>query len=148
MLLQRLVADPDIGFNYDYMGSAEYEFGATRRGRMALAQIFVEDRMVARRVAFVEQFGFNTFDPIQVLALGSADMLDGLGDPMTIRAYKEAFRTRSPDIIGWMNVSQDRAVKPLLLVRLGADPGEAQDRIGKFLKDPIEALRNERSAAI
>lgn len=36
-LCQRLIENPRIGFDYDYMGAAEYEFGATRQAREYLA---------------------------------------------------------------------------------------------------------------
>lgn len=40
MLLQRMIRENEIGFNYDYMGYAEYEFGATSKSREAIARSF------------------------------------------------------------------------------------------------------------
>lgn len=37
--MQRLVNNPVIGFNYDYMGYAEYEFGATGEARKYLWEV-------------------------------------------------------------------------------------------------------------
>lgn len=141
MLLQRLVNDEDVGFNYDYMGAAEYEYGATRNGRMAIARLFLDGKMCARRVQFQEKHGRTTEQAITVLALGSAETLDKLGNPMVISTTKEAFRTHSSKIAGWLHVGHSDNVEPLMLLRLDAPGQEVTERVQAFLKDPIDALK-------
>ncbi len=141
MLLQRLIADKDIGFNYDYMGSAEYEFGATRNGRMELAQAFIDGEIVARVLQVSEVY--NSKDPgknIEVVALGRKNMIDALEASPRIRISKESFRFDNPNILGWMNVGADE-VEPLIMIRTSVE--DAQKRINDFIRPFIDGLREE-----
>ncbi len=141
MFLQRLTHDDTSGFNYDHMGSAEYEFGVTRDARTAMAKLFISDGMKARAIDFVEKIGKNESSPVLVLALGSEETLDKLGNPAIIQVTKEPFRTSNRNINGWMLVDpENKDVTPLMLLRVTDD---VQERLGKFLKDPIAALREE-----
>lgn len=141
MLLQRLIADKDIGFNYDYMGSAEYEFGATRNGRMELAQAFLDGEIVARVLQVSEVY--TSKDPgkcIEVVALGRQSMLDALESNPRIRISKESFRFDNPNIIGWMNVGSDK-IEPLIMIRTSVE--DSQQRINDFIQPFIDGLREE-----
>lgn len=143
MLLQRLKPDDTCGLNYDYMGAAEYEFGATANGRLAIARLFLNKEMAARTIRFVEVHGMSERAPVDVLAVGTQDMLANIAGTAKIRVIKEAFRTDDPRIIGWMNVGHDENVTPFLMVRLSIGVDNVQKRIQAFLERPIEHLREE-----
>lgn len=140
MLLQRLVTDDKIGFNYDYMGSAEYENGATKKGRTAIAQAFLDGKIKAKATNFVEMIGPNHDTGIPVVVMGLAETIDSIGDELEIRVFKETFRTRDKNMVGWMNVAwHGHELNPLLIVR--ADLSDAQERINKFFGPVIGELK-------
>ena len=141
MLLQRLVTDENVGFNYDYMGAAEYEFGATRNGRLALARLFVEDKMSARKIQLHEKIGKMKGEPITVLAIGSAETLDTLGNPAVLPVTKEAFHLHQAKYVGWMHVGHSEQVEPLLFVRCDMPGEEISQRVQSFLKEFIDGLK-------
>lgn len=143
MLLQRLVTDEDVGFNYDYMGAAEYEYGATRNGRLALARLFLDDKMCARKIKVSESIGRMKGEPITVLAIGSAETLDALGNPAVLPVTKEAFRLHQAKYAGWMHVGPSEEVEPLLFVRCDMPGEEISQRVQSFLKEFIDGLRQE-----
>lgn len=140
MLLQRLTLDDRIGFNYDYMGAAEYENGATRVGRTAIAQAFIDKTIEARPIQFIETYGKYRSEPVEVIAMGTAETLDRLGPVAEINAWKEAFHTNDKKIVGWMNVGWDRA-EPLILLR--TDTADLQSRVNQFFADPISWLQEQ-----
>lgn len=144
MFLQRLIADEEVGFNYDYMGSVEYENGATRNGRMALANLFVDGKMCARKIKMCEKIGKMKHDPIEVLAIGSTETLDALGNPAVISVTKEAFHLHQAKYIGWMHVGHSEKVEPLLFVRCDMPGDEISDRVNKFLKGPIDYIKENQ----
>ena len=142
MLLQRLINDPASGFNYDYMGAAEYENGATKNGRIALARLYLAGNFVARRIQLAEKMGRMTSPPISVLAMGSAETLDRLGDQATIKITKAPLRIRQASYSGWMNVGDSvENTEPLMFVRLDAPEEEIVMRVRQFLDDPIKGER-------
>ena len=57
IFLQRLIVDQDIGLNYDYMGAAEFEFGATADAREALARFHLKGELVCQKVRFFARWG-------------------------------------------------------------------------------------------
>lgn len=147
MLLQRLVADDKSGFNYDFMGAAEYENGATMNGRTQIAELFLRDKMQARVIDFIEVIGRNEQSLVSVLAMGTPAFLDQLGNPAKISVWKETFRTSDKNIIGWLNVAwPGRSLDPFMMVRM-SEGADIQQRIEKFLKDPIEYLRQQEAEA-
>ena len=76
---------------------------------------------------------------VTVLAMGSAETLDRLGDPMDIRVTHEPFPAHRARITAWMAVDMDRAVlEPLMLVRIEAPDEQIMERVSLFLKDAIE----------
>lgn len=143
MLLQRLVKDETAGFNYDYMGSAEYEFGATRNGRGALALAFINSNFHARVIDFREVHYGSVLPPVTVIAMGSKDAIDDLAAAGgKISVIKETFRTNDSNIVGWMNVGWEmRRTTPLLLVRQSLHPADITARTKKFLEPFIEQAR-------
>ena len=150
MLLQRLTKDDTVGFNYDYMGAAEYEFGATRNGRAALAQAFVDKQFFARPLVFREVIGQNVMPAIGVVAMGSKEMLDALeADGGRISVTKEAFRTGDTNIVAWMAVAwESYRAKPLLLVRRSLGGKDLTNRTKKFLDPFIEAIEQEAKESV
>lgn len=149
MLLQRLVDSETRGFGFDYMGASEYENGATTNGMAALARLFLEGRLVARKTGFGEIHRRMRGEYVTVLAIGSAETLDRLGDPMDIRVTHEPFHAHRARITAWMAVDMDRAMlEPLMLVRIEAPDEQIMERVSLFLKDAIEyekgASANER----
>jgi hypothetical protein len=143
MLLQRLVRDETAGFNYDYMGAAEYEFGATRNGRGALATAFIEGKLHARPIQFREVHYGSVLPPVNVLAVGSKEVIDNIvAAGGKISVIKETFRTNDSNIVGWMNVGWEmRRTTPLLLVRQSLHPADITARTKKFLEPFIEQAR-------
>lgn len=149
MLLQRLVDSEHKGFGFDYMGASEYENGATTNGLAALARLFLDGRLVARKTGFGEIHGRMRGEYVTVLAIGSKDTLNRLGDPMDIKVTREPFHAHRARITAWMAVDMDPArVEPLMLVRIEAPDEQIMERVSLFLKDAIEyekgASANER----
>jgi hypothetical protein len=145
MYLQRLVADDKSGFNYDYMGSAEYEFGATRKTRSKIAYYFARGNISAKRISFVERmWNGSRLKPVDTVIIGRKDYISSLDDELVIKISKEAFRTQSTDIIGWMNVDPYREAEPFVIVR--ADLPDVQKRIDMFFGDFIKAAKAELKA--
>ena len=139
MLLQRLVDSECKGFGYDYMGASEYENGATTNGLAALARLFLDGRLVARKAGFGEIHGRMRGEYVTVLAIGSEETLDRLGDLMDIKVTHEPFHAHRARITAWMAVDMDPArVEPLMLVRIEAPDEQIMERVSLFLKEAIE----------
>ena len=139
MLLQRLVDSECKGFGYDYMGASEYENGATTNGLAALARLFLDGRLVARKAGFGEIHGRMRGEYVTVLAIGSEETLDRLGDLMDIKVTHEPFHAHRARITAWMAVDMDPArVEPLVLVRIEAPDEQIMERVSLFLKEAIE----------
>lgn len=139
MLLQRLVDSECKGFGYDYMGASEYENGATTNGLAALARLFLDGRLVARKAGFGEIHGRMRGEYVTVLAIGSEETLDRLGDPMDIKVTHEPFHAHRARITAWMAVDMEPVrVEPLMLVRIEAPDEQIMERVSLFLKEAIE----------
>lgn len=156
MLLQRLLADDradGCGLNYDYMGSAEFEFGATREARIKLANLQIEGKLVGKQVRLYEKWGRSNRGPIDVYLFGSQEYIDkllsnppvlslGVNGDLIVCPTKEAARIDDIRYIGWMQV---RSNEPLLIIRATR---ENLDRGNKFLQlfmDGILAEEKEKS---
>lgn len=147
MFLQRLVEDDKTGFNYDYMGRAEYEFGVTFAARRALAEAHLDEKIKVKILNFVEVIGKNESKPVEVAVLAddkAFSLLNIEGETLRIKVTGESFRTGSPNIIGWMNIENDDFgnVIPLLMVRTSAD--DLSNRIEKFTREIINKIRNKQ----
>lgn len=143
MLLQRLIADPEIGFNYDYMGAAEYEFGATAQARFNIAEAFDRDQLASRKIDFIECIGPNELPPVKVIAIGRGAELDEIGPVAKIHVTKGPFHTRYPDVVAWMRVSPyDEKAPPLLLIR--ADIDDPLGRGDRFIEDALSVIQRGR----
>lgn len=134
MLLQRLIKDSDCGFNYDYMGYAEYENGATANGRVKLAETFVDGRLVARQI---------NFHGVPVLALGSESIINEIGAAFNPNISKTSFRVDDPKIVAWMQVGWfGQGFEPLLMVRLSLGGDEISKCVQSFLDRAIDHVKN------
>lgn len=137
MLLQRLTKDSDCGFNYDYMGYAEYENGATANGRVKLAETFVDGQLVARRI---------NFHGVPVLALGSEAIINEIGAVFNPSISKTGFRVEDPKIVAWIQVGWfGQGFEPLLMVRLSLGGEEISARVQSFLDRAIDHVKSEAS---
>lgn len=122
MFLQRLIADKDIGFNYDYMGYAEYEFGATPNSRTRLAELYLQNNLASIGVTMVEQFGRSNSKPFDVVVIASKDDIAYINHQRDKDAQKRwyvtvdktSMRSDNAKIIGWMSV---RIPKPIFIIR-------------------------------
>lgn len=144
MLLQRLVADSKCGLNYDYMGSAEYEFGATANGRSGLAKAFLEDDLKFKWFDFVEVRGRFSYPPVQVVGLARQKMIDQIPGTFRVNVTKENFRTDNSRIIGWMLVDYAGRTcgptdNPLLILRANLD--DIQNRFVNFLQPFVDQMK-------
>ncbi len=143
MYLQRLIADPKIGFNYDYMGSAEYEFGVTAEARVAIAKAYLDGDIGAKLTNLIEVHGKNRSNPVQVRVLAKKSTITQIGDEFALPVLKECFRTDNPKIIGWLKVMPHRApnLDPLIMIRHHLVDGPA--RIDQFFDPFIQELRDD-----
>lgn len=128
MYLQRLIADPDIGFNYDLMGHAEFENGVTRQSRAILAQLNLDKEISAIKTRFFARHNRICEGPIDVFVFGASDTLRALGLSETlingvlpdfmVTTDKSSARFDNSDIIGWMSVNTDQ---PVLIIRANSE---------------------------
>lgn len=126
LYMQRLVPNPNVGFNYDYMGAAEYEFSATKAGREALAKAYIEKDIMASRVLVSE----DDSTPIELIAIGRKEFI--LNNPsMDFVRLKERMRLDDSRFIGWMSV-QWKNPTPLLLLR--PEYPEIQKAVDLFMR--------------
>lgn len=135
MLLQRLVVDPKIGFNYDYMGYAEFEFGATTTARTALAELWLDKAMCTAAVSLKTQD-----EQVDVAVFGSADVIARLTPVTTIRWEKSGLRVDQPKIVGWMGVHS----LPVIFLR-DVERRVQIDRLERFLRPAVDWLEEQRA---
>jgi hypothetical protein len=150
MLLQRLKADPKIGLNYDHMGYAEFEFGATRKSRLRIASLLLERKLTMVKARFFDKWGMSTFGPVDVYVFGSKEGIAKLGMKqdhpsvpfdLLVRTEKSPSRADNLDMLGWMSVRTD---EPVLIVRATPDNIERADKFIKMFEDGI--LSDEEDA--
>jgi hypothetical protein len=153
MFLQRLIADPKIGFNYDDMGYAEFENGSTRKSRVALAKLIIDHDMSAKKVRLFERFGRSLHGPFEVFIFGQKDYIKGLGsrsatDPMLddirLDVQKSSMRLDNKNILGWMSVHPYEKIDPLFIIRTGEDNVQRGDT---FLRDFIDGILEDEKKA-
>lgn len=145
LLLQRLVLDEEIGFNYDYMGNALFEHGSTGVGRKALAQTFIDGNLQSKFVTFIPVRNGVQGDAVKVAVLAHKDHIAEMGDMLTIATLSESARTDDNSIVGWMSVDFEHAV-PLLMMR--ASLGDRGKRVEAFIQpfvDQINEATKEKS---
>lgn len=112
LYMQRLLQNPNVGFDCDYMGSAEYEFGATKTGRLALARLAKDEKLLKKPMWISEDKG----KPIEVIAYSHAEFF-AENEKIHFENLKESMRLDKSNILGWMAVHWDKISVPLLLVR-------------------------------
>lgn len=129
---QRLILDRKFGFNYEYMGYAEYEIGVIKGAMTELARLFVAGELEGF-VGQAQPFGCN---PLQVCGFCEK------GKVNVAVSFLKDFRNKGPfevpATVAWMNIRF-----PLLLLR---DP-EFIPRVDLFLKPFVDGIRSERTAS-
>ncbi len=109
-LWQRLVEDEKCGLNYDYMGYAEYEFGATLNSRTRLADWLKAGVLTSWRtdVSLIErQLTFKK----TVLLFSHVDTIRKLNAlNLSVCSIKGALEVESRNIIGWLSVGTDTPI--------------------------------------
>jgi hypothetical protein len=142
-LLQRMIADEKIGLNYDNMGYAEFEFGATARARAELAGFMLDGKMTARHVNFEATRGVTKIS-FPAIVIGEKEFVDNMKPDLRVTMDKTLMRNESKDILGWMMIG-DHSHK-LFILRNDENYKANIDRLEKFLKpfaDQIEEARKE-----
>lgn len=130
MLLQRLISDDKIGFNYDYMGSAEFEFtDGQLNTRAILASAWREGSIKAVKTTLKTQHG----DVIPMIVFGTADDLAKIGAEYFVTLQKSTLRASSERIRGWLTVDA-----PVHLVFVRDGDREAMKALELFLKPFVE----------
>lgn len=132
-LCQRLVESGKIGFEYDYMGAAEYEFGATYKCRVAL-----EDAGELMRVRSKVKTFDKTFECVFIFPE------DCKADALSLLSSLESgdYRNKSPMVsrgtTGWLILDPVPA-----LVHM--DTPEGAERAQKFLDHGHELISRRRA---
>lgn len=149
MLLQRLIRDPEVGFNYDYMSYAEYEFGATSKSRESLARSFIANDLQSRVVTLVERFGKRLSDPIEVVVIGSAEAIGyidhqrekDLNNHWYVQVDKSSMRADNDKIVGWMIV---QTLHPVFIIKTNlTDRGP---RFEKFIQPWVNQIQEAEAS--
>lgn len=146
MLLQRLVKDDrhGIGFNYDYMGYAEYEFGSTTKSRGAIAQAFLDGKLKSVCVNLVEVFGRSNSKPIEVVVIAHEDAIQYVEHQCAkdankhwhVSVDKSSMRGDSEKIVGWLSV---HIAQPFFIIKTSLD--DRGQRFEQFINPFLEQIR-------
>lgn len=129
MLLQRLVSDDKIGFNYDYMGAAEFEMDGQRNTRAVLAGAWRKSTIKAVKTTLKTQHG----DAVPMVVFGTAGDLEKVGPEFFVNLQKSTLRANDDKVRGWMTVSA-----PVHLVFVRDGDREAMKALELFLKPFVE----------
>lgn len=146
MLLQRLIKDEHhgIGFNYDYMGYAEYEFGSTTNSRTALAQNYLDGKLKSICVELVEVFGRSNSDPIEVVVIAHEDAIRYVEHQRSkdnhnrwyVDVSKSSMRGDDEKIVGWMSV---HLAHPYFIIKTSLE--DRGPRFEQFINPALDYLR-------
>lgn len=125
-LCQRLIEGPRIGFEYDYMGAAEYEFGSAGTARKHLAKA---PRLIHLPGKVKVELSDTTFDCVFIVSSKdepeARDMIEALGRADYRNKGCMAHSSRAP--LGWLILDP----VPALVHMVGAD---GEERAQKFLE--------------
>lgn len=143
-LLQRMIADKEIGFNYDSMGFAEFEYGATGRARGELAGFMLDGKMTARRINFKGTWGITKVK-FPAIVIGEKEFVDNMKPDFSVTMEKGFMRNDDEKILGWMIIG-DHSHK-LFIIRDDKNYQENIDRLEKFLKPFADQIAEERKEA-
>lgn len=131
MLLQRLISDENIGFNYDYMGSAEFEWGGQRNTRASLAAAWRDGKIKAGKTVLKTQHG----DVVPMVVFGTEKDLSKIGPELVIMLQKSGLHAEDERIRGWLTVDQ---AANLVFVRDG--DREAMKALEKYLQPFVDEM--------
>lgn len=146
MLLQRLVKDDrhGIGFNYDYMGYAEYEFGATTESRTKIGQTYLDGKLKSICVELVEVFGCSNSKPIEVVVIAHEDAIHYIEHQREkdihkrwyVDVSKSSMRGDSEKIVGWMSV---HLAQPYFIIKTSLE--DRGPRFEQFINPALEHIQ-------
>ena len=132
--MQRMRLCEKVGFNYDYMGSAEYEFGATMEGRLAIAKAFIEGDIKSRLIEVRDEQ-----TSVELLMMARSEFVDSMGDIMDFGRLKEPMHLLDKwDTVAWLSVKWEQPT-PLFLVRPHVK--DIQRRVNRFFEPAIQHLK-------
>lgn len=121
-LCQRLIESPRIGFEYDHMGAAEYEFGSNKQARMHLASAPSLIRLPGQVKVSTTETTYNcTFIVSSKDEAKARKMIEALGKGEYQNKGVMAYSSRLP--LGWLILDP----VPALVHMIGDDgAGRAQ----------------------
>jgi hypothetical protein len=143
-LLQRMIADEKIGFNYDFMGFSEFENGSTTRARAELAGFMLDGTMTARRVNFKGTWGVTKVK-FPAIVIGEKKFVDQMKPELSVTMEKGFMRDQDEDILGWMVVDAD--YNKIFILRDDGNYPANIDRLEKFLKPFAGQITQSRKKA-
>jgi hypothetical protein len=124
-LCQRLIEGPNIGFEYDYMGASEYEFGSTGVARKHLANAPSLIRLPGQVKVHTNNTTYDcTFIVSSKDEAAARELIEVLGKGDYRNKGVMAYTSRSP--LGWLILDP----VPALVHMIGDDGAE---RAQKFL---------------
>ncbi len=150
MLLQRLVRENEIGFNYDSMGRAEYEFGATSKSREAIARAFLANDLESRVVTLVEQYGKCQKAPIEVVVIANKEAISyidhqcrkDLNRHWYVEVSKSSMRSDNDKIVGWMSV---HTPNPIFIIKTSLE--NRGQRFEQFIQPFVDQIQAVEASA-
>ncbi len=143
-LLQRMIADEKIGFNYDFMGSAEFENGSTTRARAELAGFMLDGMMTARRISFKGTWGVTKVK-FPAIVIGEKNFIEQMKPELSVTMEKGFMRDKDDTILGWMVVDAD--YNKIFILREDDNYPANIDRLEKFLKPFADQIADARKKA-
>jgi hypothetical protein len=142
-LLQRLIRHPMIGFEYDQMGYAEFEYGATAKARDQLAGFMRNGTISAKRVAFKGTWGKSKSE-FKAVVVGDKALLDTVGPGLSVQLEKSSMRAHDESILGWMTVGDHD--QKIVIFRDDESYAKNVDRLQLFLESYLGDSADERVA--
>lgn len=131
MLLQRLISDEKIGFNYDYMGSAEFEWGGQRNTRAVLATAWRDGTIKAAKTVLKTQHG----DAVPMVVFGTPKDLEKIGPELVVMLQKSGLHADDERIRGWLTVDY-----PLHLVFVRDGDKAAMTALEQYLQPFVDEM--------
>ena len=140
-LMQRLIADENTGFNYDYMGYAEFEFGAPGRSRLQLAKYWLDNNITARKIKMNVSKRPTQYEMVIIGETANVNAFTTEEvNAFRLHPDKTGLRYENEDIIGWVSL---HSYSPLLFLRDDKNLNANLERLEKFLKPAAEAIKED-----
>lgn len=120
MFMQRLIIDHNDEFDFDYMGSSEFENGAVRNGLNLFAVEYLKGNITARKMKVFENWGRSTRGPVEMIVFGTKEFFSyqKKSDEIYIVAHQESMRIDNDKYQAWLSVGwKGLSIIPLFMVR-------------------------------